>query len=64
MSQLDAEGVADTGNSRPDISLEGWLKSKGLSSIAPVLKQSELSLKDLLSCSEDDVRSLIFICII
>ena len=57
MSQLDAEGVVETGGSEDEVSFEGWLKSKGLQAIAPVLQQAGLTLKDLLHCSEDDVRS-------
>ena len=57
MSQLDAEGVVETGSSNDAMNLEGWLKSKGLQSIASNLKESGLSLKDLLNCSEDDIRS-------
>ena len=57
MSQLDTEGVVETGASSNEVSFEGWLKSKGLEVIAPVLQQAGLTLKDLLHCSEDDIRS-------
>ena len=56
MSQLDAEGVVETGGSSDEINTEGWLKSKGLESVTPILQQAGLTVKELLLCSEEDIR--------
>ena len=56
MSQLDAEGVVETGGSSNEINTEKWFKSKGLESVTPVMKQAGLTVEDLLLCSEEDIR--------